>query len=137
MEEMRELIENYQTYTEQSDKLHKKLIQLLKYNTKITAAYGFNTGGGKGTVSSKVERHALKIKETEERILALEEKIYIVNTAERVLNNKEKEVIDLIKKGYRSKVTKMAKVLGKDKNYVVAKRNSAIKKMEAYICTKN
>ena len=133
MEEMRELIENYQTYTEQSDKLHKKLIQLLKYNTKITAAYGFNTGGGKGTVSSKVERHALKIKETEERILALEEKIYIVNTAERVLNNKEKEVIDLIKKGYRSKVTKMAKVLGKDKNYVVAKRNSAIKKMSKYM----
>lgn len=130
---MRDLIENYQTNKNQSESLHKKLIKLLEYNTKITAAYGHNTGGGKGSVSSKVERHALKIKETEEKILALEEKIYIVNTAEKVLNNKEKEVIDLIKDGYRNKVSRMAKILGKDKNYIVTKRNSAIKKMEDYI----
>jgi hypothetical protein len=132
MEEMRDLIENYQTNINQSEKLHKKLIQLLEYNTSVTAAYGHNTGGSKGSVSSKVERHALKIAEIEEKILALEEKISIVNTAERVLNNKEKEVIDLVKI-YRNKVTRIAKILGKDKNYIVTKRNSAIKKMEEYI----
>ena len=129
---MRDLIENYQTNINQSEKLHKKLIQLLEYNTSVTAAYGHNTGGSKGTVSSKVERHALKIKETEEKILALEDKIYIVNKAEKVLNNKEKEVIDLVKI-YRNKVTRIAKILGKNKNYIVTKRNSAIKKMEEYI----
>ena len=130
---MRDLIENYQTNKNQSESLHKKLIKLLDYNTKITAAYGHNTGGSKGSVSSKVERHALKIKETEEKILALEDKIYIVNRAEKVLNKAEKEVIDLIKEGYRNRVSKIAKILGKDKNYIVTKRNSAIKKMEEYI----
>lgn len=129
---MRDLIENYQSNINQSEKLHKKLIQLLEYNTSVTAAYGHNTGGSKGSVSSKVERHALKIKETEEKILELENKIYIVNTAERILNNKEKEVIDLMKI-HRNKVTRMAKILGKDKNYIVTKRNSAIKKMEEYM----
>ena len=133
---MRDLIENYQTNKNQSEKLRKKLMLLLEYNTSVTAAYGHNTGGGKGSVNSKVERHALKIKETEEKILALEDKIYIVNKAERVLNNKEKEVIDLVKI-YRNKVSRMAKILNKDKNYIVTKRNSAIKKMEDYICSKN
>jgi len=133
MEGMRKLIENYQSNIAQSDKLHKKLIQLYDYNTKLTASYGFNAGGGKGSVSSKVERHVLKIKETEEKIMAIEDKIYIVNRAELVLNNKEKEVIDLIKDGYRNKITRMAKILGKDKNYVVTKRDSAIKKMSKFI----
>ena len=133
MEGMRELIENYQSNVTQSDKLHKKLIQLYEYNTKLTASYGFNNGGGKGSVSSKVERHVLKIKETEEKIMAIEDKIYIVNRAELVLNNKEKEVIDLIKDGYRNKITRMAKILGKDKNYVITKRDSAIKKMEEFM----
>ena len=132
MEEMRDLIENYQTNINQSEKLHTKLIQLLEYNTSVTAAYGHNTGGSKGSVSSKVERHALKIAEIEEKILALEDKIYIVNKAEKVLNKAEKEVIDLVKI-YRNKVTRIAKILGKDKNYIVTKRNSAIKKMEEYI----
>lgn len=133
MEEMRDLIENYQTNINQSEKLNKKLMLLLEYNTSVTAAYGHNTGGSKGSVSSKVERYALKIKETEEKILALEDKINIVNTAEKVLNKAEREVIDLIKEGYRNRVSKMAKILGKDKNYIVTKRNSAIKKMEEYI----
>lgn len=130
---MKDLIENYQTNINQSEKLHEKLIQLLEYNTNVTAAYGHNNISSKGSVSSKVERHALKIKETEEKILALEEKIKIVNTAEKVLNKSEKEVIDLIKEGYRNRVSKMAKILGKDKNYIVTKRDSAIKKMEEYI----
>ena len=133
MEEIRDLIENYQTYINQSDKLHKKLVQLHEYNTKLIASYGHNTGGSKGTVSSKVERYVMRIKETEEKIMALENKIYIVDRAERVLNKAEKEVIDLIKSGYRNKVTRMAKILGKDKNYIVTKRDSAIKKMSEFI----
>lgn len=136
---MRDLIENYQTYINQSDKLHKKLIELLEYNTRITATYGHNTGGSKGAVSSKVERHVLKIMELEEKIMAIEDKIYTVNTAEKVLNKAEKEVIDLIKDGYRNKLTRMAKILGKDKDYVKHKRDTAIKKMEEYAktCIKN
>ena len=128
---MRDLIENYQTNINQSEKLHRKLIQLLQYNTKITASYGHNTGGSKGSVSSKVERYALRIIETEEKILALENKIYIVDTAERILNKKEKEVIDLVKL-HRNKLTKIAKILGKDKDYVKHKRDTAIKKMSEY-----
>lgn len=135
MEEMRKLVENYSRNEELSDKLHKKLIKLLDYNTKVTAAYGFNTQGGKGTVSSKVERHALKIKETEEKILAVEDKLYIVNHSEKVLNNKEKEIIDLIKSGnYEYKeTTKIAKAINQDKKYVFDVRNRAIKKMSEYI----
>jgi DNA-directed RNA polymerase specialized sigma subunit len=129
---MRDLIENYQTNINQSEKLHRKLIQLLQYNTKITASYGHNTGGSKGSVSSKVERYALRIIETEEKILALENKIYIVDTAERILNQKEKEVIDLVKI-HRNKLTKIAKILGKDKDYVKHKRDTAIKKMSEYM----
>lgn len=129
--EMRDLIENYQTHINQLESLHKKLILLHEYITKVTANYGHNTNGSKGLVSSKVERHVIKIRETEEKIMALENKIYIVDRAERVLNSKEKEVIDLIKK-HRNKLTKIAKILGKDKDYVKHKRDTAIKKMEEY-----
>ena len=137
MEEMKDLIESYQDNIDKSDKLHKKLIKLLDYNTKITAAYGENTGGSKGTVSSKVERHVLKIKETEEKIMEVEDKIYRVNMAERVLNQREKEVIDLIKSGYGNKLTQIAKLIHKDKKYVFDTRNKAIKKMCKYIGDKN
>jgi DNA-directed RNA polymerase specialized sigma subunit len=129
---MRDLIENYQTNINQSEALHKKLTLLLEYNTKVTANYGHNTGGSKGTISDKVERYVIKIIETEEKIKALENKIYIANRAERVLNKKEKEVIDLVKI-HRNKLTKIAKILGKDKDYVKHKRDTAIKKMEEYI----
>lgn len=133
MEEIRKLVENYQRNIELSDKLHKKLFKLLDYNTKVTAAYGHNTGGGKGTVSSKVERHVLKIKETEEKIMAVEDKLYIVNHSEKVLNNAEKEVIDLIKSGRFEKLTHLAKALGKEKKYVYDTRDRALKKMREYI----
>lgn len=132
MEDIRKLVENYQRNIEQSDKLHKKLIDLLDYNTKLIATYGHNTGSGKGTVSSKVERHALKILETKEKILEVEEKIYIVNTAERVLNKKEQEVIKLIKL-YGNELTQISKMIGKEKKYVFDTRNRAIKKMCEYI----
>lgn len=133
MEDMRRLVENHSRYIEQSIKLHKKLFELVYYNTKITAAYGDNTGGGKGSVSSKVERHALRIKETEEKILVLEAKIYTVNRAEKVLTRKEKEVIDLIKTGYYNNLAQIGRVIGQKKKYVYTVRNRAIKKMSEYI----
>lgn len=133
IKEMRKLVENFKRNEELLEKLYKKLIELMGYNTKVTAAYGFNTQGGKGTVSSKVERHALKIKETEEKILAVEEKLYIVNHSEKILNKAEREVIDMIKSGKFEKLTHIAKVLGKEKKYVYDTRDRALKKMAEYM----
>lgn len=133
MEEIRELIENYKGNEEKFEKLQTKLVNLLEYNTKITAAYGHNTGGGKGSVSSKVERQALKIYETQQQLIEVADKIAMVDNAQRVLNNKENEVIDLIKQGYSNRLSKIAKILNKDKKYIFDTRNRAIKKMSEYI----
>lgn len=133
MEEMRELIENYQSNSKKLDKLQTKLKNLLEYNTKVTAAYGHNTGGGKGSVSSKVERHALKIYETEQQLMEVGNNLAMVNNAQKILTQKENEVIDLIKDGYGNKLTRIAKLLGQNKKYVYDTRNRAIKKMADYI----
>ena len=132
-DELRELIENYQANSKKMDKLQTKLKDLLDYNTKVTAAYGHNTGGGKGSVSSKVENHVIKICETEQQIMEVGNKLAIVDNAQKILTNKENEVIDLIKDGYRNKLTKIAKLLGQSKKYVFDTRNRAIKKMSEYI----
>jgi hypothetical protein len=132
MKEMRKLVENYKRNKERSDELHDRLIYLLDYNTKLIATYGHNTGSGKGTVSSKVERLVLRIRETEEKILEVEDKIYTVNIAERVLNKRELEVINLIKE-YGNELTKIAKMIDKDKKYVFDTRNRAIKKMSEFV----
>jgi DNA-binding CsgD family transcriptional regulator len=132
MKEMRELIENYQSNLDKLTKLESKLIELLQYNTKITPSYSLDAGGSKGSVSSKVERHALKIYETEEKIMEIGNKLATVNNAQKVLTNKENEVIDLIKL-HRNKLSKIARILGKDRNYVFHVRNRAIRKMCKYI----
>lgn len=131
-EEMRSLIENYNSNQERFDRLQAKLIRLLDYNTKITASYGHNEYGGKGSVSSKVESHVIKICSLEKRIMEVGNKIYIVNQAEKVLNDREKEVIELVKI-YRNKLTKIARILNKDKAYVFNMRNRSIKKMCSYM----
>ena len=133
MEEMRELVENYKYNLEKLDRLNQKLFALLDYNTKISANYDMEGGKSIGTVSSKVENLAIKIQDTEEKIFAVGNQISVVDIACRVLNNSELEVIDLIKEGYRNKLTKIAKAIGKDKNYVKTKRDTAIKKMSEYI----
>ena len=133
MEEMRELVENYQSNKEKLERLNEKLIALMEYNLKITAAYSLDTARSEGIVNSKVENYAIRIKETEEKIFKVGNQISIVDIACRVLNNSELEVIELIKKGYRNRVTKMAKILHKDKNYIVTKRDTALKKMAGYI----
>ena len=132
MEEMRSLIENYNSNQEKFDRLQAKLIRLLEYNTKVTASYGHNAGGGKGSVSSKVERHALKIYDTEQQLMAIGNSLSMVDNAQKILTNRENEVIDLVKI-YKNKLTKIAKILNKDKKYIFDVRNRAIKKMTDYV----
>lgn len=131
MEEIRELVEDYKSNKEKFDKIQAKLIKLLDYNTKITASYEFNPGGS--GFSSKAERHALKIYEVTEQLMEVGNKLAIVDNAQKILTNKENEVINLIKQGYRNKLTKMAKILGVEKKYIFDVRNRAFKKMSEYI----
>lgn len=131
-EEMRRLIESYNSNQDKFVKLQAKLINLLEYNTKITASYGHNSGGGKGSVSSKVERHALKIYDTEQQLMALGNSLSMVDNAQKILTNRENEIIDLVKI-YKNKLTKIAKAIGRDKAYVFNVRNRAIKKMADYV----
>lgn len=133
MKEMKELIEDYQDNLKKFRKLNSKFFDLLDYNTKVTASYSHTPSGSKGSVNSKVERHALKIYETEQELKEVWNKLSTVDVAEKILTNKEKEVIDLIKQGYKNKLTKIAKILGKDKKYIFDTRNRAIKKMTEYI----
>lgn len=135
-DEIRELLEDYQLNLKRLRKLQEKLVSLLDYNTKVTAAYGHNTGGSKGLFSSKVERHALKLFDTQRQLIDVANKLYMVDQAQKVLNNKENEVVDLIKLGYRNKLTKIAYLLGKDTKYIFDTRNRAIKKMSDYIESK-
>ena len=131
-EEIRSLIENYNSNQKKFDKLQAKLIELLEYNTKVTASYEHNAGGGKGSVSSKVERHALKIYDTQQQLMEIGNSLSMVDNAQKILTNRENEVIDLVKI-YKNKLTKIAKIIGKDKKYVFDTRNRAIKKMSDYI----
>lgn len=129
---MKELIEEYSSNLKKRNNLQAKLAKLKEYDTKITSSFS-DTGGGKGSVSSKVERHIIRILETERELRNIENDLSIVDTSQKVLNNKENEVIDLIKLGYRNKLSKIAKIIGKDKKYVYTTRNRAIKKMCEYI----
>lgn len=135
MEEMRELIEDYQVNLKKLWKLQAKLINLLDYNTKITASYEFNAGGSSGGFSSKVERHALKIYEIEEQLMEVGNKVATVDNAQKILTNKEKEVIELVKI-HRNKLTKIGKILDLEKKQVFDIRNRAFKKMSEYIKNK-
>lgn len=130
--EMRLLIENYSINIEDLEKKKEKL-QEIKYNTKITAAYGLNTGGSSGGFSSKVENKALEIIKLENEISELTDKTYIVNHAEKVLTKKEKEIIEYIKLGLENKVSVIAKLLGHKKKYVFDTRNRSIRKMCEFI----
>ena len=131
---MRLLIENYKSNVEDLEKKKEKL-QEIKYNTKITAAYGLNTGGASGGFSSKVENKVLETIKLESEIDDLTNKIYIVNYAVKVLTKNEREIIEYIKLGFENKVSVIAKLLGSKvkRKYVFDTRNRAIKKMSEYI----
>lgn len=129
--ELLELIEEYYSYKDKIEKLSIKLARLKEYDTKVTANYS-STGGSKGSVSSKVERHVIRILETEEKIKELEEKIHTIDTAQKVLTNKENEVIELVKI-HKRKLSRIAKTIQQSKKHVFNTRNRAIKKMNEYI----
>ena len=129
--ELLELIEEYYSLIDKREKLLIKLARLKEYDTKITANYS-STGGSKGSVSSKVERHAIRILETEEKIAEISEKIRLIDTAQKVLTNKENEIIELVKI-HKRKLTKIAKIIDTSKKQVFDTRNRAIKKMCEYI----
>lgn len=130
MEDIRELVEEYKSNKEKFEKLQAKLIKLLDYNTKITASYEFNPGGS--GFSSKTEKHALKIYEVTEQLMETGNKLATVDNAQKILNNKENEVIELIKI-HKNKLTKIAKILEVEKKYIFDTRNRAFKKMSEYI----
>lgn len=129
--EMLELIEEYFSNLEKREKLLIKLARLKEYDTKITASYS-STGGGKGSVTSKVERHVVKILEIEQKIREVENDLYIIDKAQKVLTNKENEVIELVKI-HKRKLSRIAKTIQQSKKYVFDTRNRAIKKMCEYI----
>ena len=131
--EMKSLIENYNSNVEKADRLRKKLLELLEYNTKITASYGINSGGSGAFSNSKIETYALKIIETEQELMEVEDKICLVNVGCKTLNKSELEVINLIRNGYSNKLTRIAKRLDKSKKYVYDTRNRAIRKMSEYV----
>lgn len=132
--EMRLLIENYSSNEKKIEELKDRL-KKLNHNTKITAAYGLNTGGASGGFNSKVENNALEIVKLENEIRDLKNKIRIVNYAESILTKKEKEIIEYIKLGFENKVSIIARLLGQNtkKKYVFDTRNRAIKKMCEFI----
>lgn len=132
--EMRLLIENYKSNVDDLERAKDRLNKL-KHNTKITAAYGLNTGGASGGFSSKVENNALEIIKLENEISELTNKIYIVDCAEKILTKKETEIIEYIKEGFENKVSVIAKLLGPKvkKKFVFDTRNRAIRKMCDYI----
>ena len=134
--QMRFLVENYYTnLTLLTEKLNKA-----DYEIKITATYGFNTGGGKGLVSSKVETQAIKHSMNKDSIEELENKILIVDKAMKILDNKEREVIERVKI-HRNKLSRIAKELNQKRKYIYNTRNRALKKMCEFVkekqCTKN
>lgn len=129
---MRLLIENYNSNKKQVEILTEKFNKI-KYNTKISAAYGLNTGGSKGSFSSKVENKVIEHITLESLLKQYKRNVNIVDTAEKVLTNAEKEVITYLKLGITNKLSVIARLMKRKKKYVFDARNRAIKKMCEYI----
>jgi hypothetical protein len=125
---MRYLVENYYDHlTELTEKLNH-----LTYETKITATYGLNAGGGGGFSCSKVENKALDHYCLMNGIYILEWYINTVDKAIKVLDNKERQVIEKMKI-HKNKLKTIAIELKKKKKYVYDTRKRALKKMCDYI----
>ena len=97
-DEMRSYIENYSRNLEDYERIEEKL-KAKSYNTKITASYGFNSGGGGSFNSSKVENKVIERDELICKLKTFAFKINIVNEAEKILNKHEKEIIEYLKLG--------------------------------------
>lgn len=133
---MRLLIENYNSNKKQVEILTEKFNKI-KYNTKISAAYGLNTGGSKGGFSSKVENKVIEHITLESLLKQYKRNVNIVDAAEKILTNAEKEVITYLKLGITNKLSVIARLMKRKKKYVFDTRNRSIKKMCEYIGDKN
>ncbi len=129
---MRLLIENYNSNKKQVEILTEKFDKI-KYNTKISAAYGLNTGGSKGSFSSKVENKVIEHITLESLLKRYKRDVEIVDKTEKILTNAEKEVIAYLKLGITNKLSVIARLMKRKKKYVFDTRNRAIKKMCEYI----
>lgn len=125
--QMRSLVENY--YTNLTSLTVKQ--NELDYDIKITATYGLNTGGGGGFTNSKTETQALKHASNTGSIEELEYKIRIVDESMKVLDQRERQVIEKVKI-HKNRLKTIAIELGVKKKYVHDTRNRALKKMCEY-----
>lgn len=124
---MRYLVENYYTNLTTLTEIQNKI----NYSIKMTANYSFETFSSSG-FSSKVEDLALKNYNYREKIAELEQKILIVDRAIKVLDNKEREIIEKIKI-HRNKLSRIGKEIHKNTGYVHRTRERALKKMCEFI----
>lgn len=128
--EMRLLIEEYSNNVAEFEKIEDKLHND-RYNTKITAAYGHNSGGG-NSFSSKVERKALNNIRLENKYRELKNKIKIVEKTQIILARDERKVIEFMKIGF-CKLSTIAQLMSKKEKYIFDTRNRAIRKMCEFI----
>ena len=129
--EMRLLIENFNSNLAELEKI-QEMIKAKSYNTKITAAYGHNTGGASGSFSSKVENKIIDQDRLNERLRDYEKKVKIVLSAQKILTSSEREVIEFMKLGFE-KVSIISRLIRKKYKFVYLTRKRALKKMCEYI----
>lgn len=125
---MRFWVENYYTNLTMLTELQNKL----DYNVKVTANYNFEAVSGGGFSHSKTEDMAIRNYCHKDKIESLQKKVLTVDRAMKILDNKEREVIERVKI-HRNRLSRIAKEIHKSSKYVFTTRNRAIKKMSEYI----
>lgn len=126
--QMRLLVENYYTnLTSLSERRNQ-----IDYEIKITATYGLNSGGAGGFTNSKTENQAVKHASNMISIEELEYKIIVVDQSMKILDQKEREVIEKVKI-HRNRLSRIAKELNQKRKYVFDVRNRALKKMCEFV----
>ena len=129
--EMRLLILNFNRNIEEFEKIQEK-IKCKSYNTKVTAAYGLNTGGAGGGFNSKVENKVVEQDRLYEQLREYKHKINTVIKAQKVLTYYEREVIEFMKLGF-DKISVISRLMKKKYKFVYITRKKALKKMCDYI----
>ena len=129
--EMRLLIENFNRNLEELERIQEK-IKGKSYNTKITAAYGLNTGGSSGSFSSKVENKVIEQNSLHERFEEYKNKVNTVLYAQKVLTSSEREVVEFMKLGFE-KISIISRLMKKKYKFVYLTRKRALKKMCDYV----
>lgn len=125
---MRCLVENYYTNLVMLTELQNKI----NYETTITANYGLDSGGCGGFSNSKTENQAIKVYGQNGTIGKLENDIKIVDESMKILDQNEREVIELVKV-HRNKLGRIARKIHKSTKYVFDTRKRALKKMCEFV----